>query len=1068
MFFFKSTILTNKLRELYVKNLLRMCILQVKSYPTENFKIYSASAGSGKTYQLTKAYLKLILRPGSHQRYRQLLAITFTNKAVAEMKQRILDNLYNFSQENMPEKSVSLFNELAHDLSLSHNELRKNAKHTLKELLHNYAFFEVSTIDKFNHKIIRTFAQDLKISQSFEVILDTHLLLEEAVFNLLSKTGNDPKLTRVLLDFALDKIDSDKSWDIAYDLFEIGKLIFLENHYYHLKEMQDKAIEDFLALQSKLKANIKTQEKIIKESADLALGLMDSNDLSESDFYAGYFPKFLKAISEGNFDSNFNAAWKQNFEQAQLYKKNAPAKDRIEALHPKFSVLFNAIKETTHKRDFLRNCLNNIVPLTLLTEISKQLKAIQYEKDVLPISDFNTLIAQEIKDQPVPFIYERLGEKYRHYFVDEFQDTSLMQWQNLIPLISNALESENEKGEKGSLLLVGDVKQAIYRWRGGRAEQFLNLLNLRTNPFSVPPKVNHLETNWRSHREIVDFNNRFFTHIAPKLSNSGYQKIFEEGNGQKPNAKNGGYVELAFVDNPDTADAVDPQCLKVRAIIDRVLEMDHDLGDIAILVRDNKKAALMADFLAQHDIPVISPDSLLLANNEKVLFLVSFLTFLENGEDKNAIYDMLHFISDTPDSHDFITERLHNFEEFLFAEYKLKADDLKGRSAYEVLEIAISKFDLVRGSDAYVTQFLDEVFEVGRREGLGISTLLKYWNVNGDKLSVAAPDALNAIKVMTIHKAKGLEFPIVIFPFADSKIIDSRGKKLWVDVPADSFLGFEKMLLNFGKGLSDYSPNVVGLYHDELVKLELDAFNVLYVAMTRAIKSLFVITTPPKGKGDSAAADYSNFFKDFLASIGLWQESQTVYSFGRLASKDGVMPTASPSVDIPYRYTQKQLYDSKIIANADVMLDSRQVDAIYLGDLFHQAMAYIETETDIGYALERIKRQNEISLEHLRFLESKIAEVVHHPDLRPYFSMEAGLHLNEKEILAHDGNIIRPDKIILKENGAVLIDYKTGHKKSEHIAQITYYSEVLKAMGHQVEKQILVYVDDESIQPQFI
>ncbi len=1069
MFFFKSTILTYKLSELYVKNLLRMCILQVKSNPTENFKIYSASAGSGKTYQLTKAYLQLILRPGSIQKYRRLLAITFTNKAVGEMKQRILDSLYNFSQENIPEKSMSMFQELRDELAFSELDLKKKAKKTLKELLHNYSFFEVSTIDKFNYKLIRTFAQDLKIAQNFEVVLDTGLLLEEAIGNLLSKTGSDQKLTQVLLDFSLGKVESDKSWNIAYDLFEIGKLVFLENHYGHLKKLQEKKIGDFVALQSRLRGDIEKREQIAIEAAAKALDIIDINGLEASDFFGGYFPKFMMLIAKGNLDINFNAAWKQDFENAQLYKKDANTKDKIEALHPKFTVLFKEIKQAFHQCAFLKNCLNNTIPLSLLNEISKELKAIQNEKDLLPISDFNTLIAKEIKNQPVPFIYERLGEKYRHYFVDEFQDTSMLQWQNLIPLVSNALESENERGEKGSLLLVGDAKQAIYRWRGGRAEQFLNLLNLKLNPFSVPPDINHLETNWRSQEEIVNFNNGFFTHIASRLSNNAYQRLFKEGNRQKPAKASGGYIELAFVDPDIEIDEMDQNCLKTLETVETVLANNYSLGDIAILVRDNKKAVLIADFLAQNNIDVVSPDSLLLSNNEEVLFLISFLSFLENREDKNAVYQMLRFISDESGTHDFIAEKLNCFEDFLLDKYGLNVETLQKMTPYDLLELVILKFDLANDSDTYIMQFLDEVFQVGLQQGFGIGNLLRHWKVNGHRLAVSAPENLDAIKVMTIHKAKGLEFPVVIFPYADSKIIEYRGEKMWVDVKEDSFLGFDEVLLNFNKSLGDQRSEIRKRYQDEIEKLELDAFNVLYVAMTRAMKALFVLApSPKKSKSGALAANYSGFFKDYLMVLGLWNEAESVYSFGKFVAKERGFQLKTNSTPIPYIYTQKYLYDSKIISTPNLSFNQAQVNAIYLGDLFHRAMAHIKVRADIPRAIAYIKRQNQISLKDERDLESNIVKLIGHTELSPYFSEKSGVHLNEKEIFTEDGSIIRPDKIILNATKAVVIDYKTGQRKNDHIQQITYYSKVLSSMDYNVEQKILVYINEGSVEPLFI
>lgn len=984
------------------------------------------------------------------------------------MKERILDSLYHFSQEQIPKKSRALFDELATDLELTSSELGTRAKKTLKELLHNYAFFEVSTIDKFNHKLIRTFAQDLKLSQGFEVILDTGLLLEEAVNNLLSKTGADKELTRVLIDFSLDKIDEDKSWDIAYDLNDIGKLVFQENHYKHLIGLQTKDIKEFIALQSKLKTLQKMQGKQMQDNARSALALIYQNGLETSDFYAGYFPKFLAQIAEGDLAINFTAKWKQDFENTQLYKKNAPSKDKIIALHAQFIPLFEGIKNAFYKLDFLKNILNNLIPLAVLNEILKEIKAIQKEKDVIPISNFNTIIAQEIQNQPVPFIYERLGEKYRHYFIDEFQDTSLMQWQNLIPLVSNALESENEKGERGSLLLVGDVKQAIYRWRGGRAEQFLNLINLKSNPFSIPPIIKQLDTNWRSRNEIVNFNNGFFSHVATKLSSDTFQHLFEEGNKQIPNQVTGGYLELSFVETQDDKEADDPHCLKVLELLQRTLQKNYGLDDVCILVRENKNASLIADYLAQNKIPVISPDSLVLASNQKVNFLISFLTYLENQNDRNAKYEILYHISENKNSYDFIAQNIDSFEEYLFQIHGLVTHMLIKRPTYDIVELLISKFKLAEDADAYVTQFLDEVFKVEHSEGMGIGHFLQHWKVNGHKLSLTAPQNLKAVKVMTIHKAKGLEFPVVIFPFADSKIIDFKGEKIWAKVDQEEFCGFNEVLLNFNKKLDDYDPNIVRLYRDELKRLELDAYNVLYVAMTRAIDALFVVATnSKKTSGALDTATYSSLFKDYLTGLALWEETVSEYSFGAFTDSIKTIEVTSNSFDIPYIYSTKQLLESMVLSYSAPILKATQVEAIDFGELFHQTMALVKSRNDIEPAIERVKQQNEISLEHKEYLRSKITALVQHSSISGYFS-DPDIQLNEIEIIDKNGNIIRPDKVILKGNKATLIDFKTGQRKKEHINQINQYARVLGSMGYEIEDQVIIYVDQDAIQPHFI
>ncbi|WP_339336348.1 MULTISPECIES: UvrD-helicase domain-containing protein [unclassified Croceitalea] len=1034
-----------------------------KHLSVNTIKIYNASAGSGKTYQLTKAYLKLILAPYSKQKYRELLAITFTNKAVAEMKQRILESLHAFSKEKLEKDKTPLFNDILEELHLTPSKLRIISKQVLKELLHNYAFFEISTIDKFTHKIIRTFARDLKISQGFDVVLDTDVLLEEAVGRLLNRAGEEDSLTNVLLDFSLEKIDDDKSWNIAYDLFEIGKLLFQENHNSHIKAISSKSIKDFVRLQKTLKATIKRNEDSIKAAAEHTLELIHSHGLEFTDFTRSSFPKFMQGIADDGFNIDFTANWKQNFGSNKLYNKNCPEpiKAKLDELHPKFLILFNTVKDNFHSLSFLKNCYKNIVPLTVLNEIAKEVSKLQRENDVLPISEFNSIISKEIKNQPIPFIYERLGEKYRHYFIDEFQDTSLMQWENLIPLISNAIESENEKGEKGSLLLVGDAKQAIYRWRGGRAEQFLNLLNLHTNPFAIAPHIENLDTNWRSKKEIVDFNNTFFSFAAKKLNNPTYRNLFEIGNKQKANKENGGYVELIFTEKE--LDDTDYQyCVKTFEVLKRALDAGYRLLDICVLVRDNKKGAILADFLTEKKIPIISPDSLLLANNNEVLFLVSLLRFIDNPENKEAGYSILDYLfKEEKGHHDFIREHLTSVDALLDKEYGFIIDSLKRRPTYDILEQAISSFKLTGHSDAHLSHFIDEVFDFSQKEDSSIFSFLKFWFHKKEKLSVKAPESLNAVQVMTVHKSKGLEFPVVIFPYANSKIVDPRSKKLWLSVEQETFDGFDELLINSNKELTNYNKITEEVYNNELDKLELDAYNVLYVALTRAQKALFIISNEGNNKGT-----YGELFIDYLKDINLWEASRLSYCFGDFLLNEVQIETAELQENIPYICSQKSNTNFKIVTKAEMLWDLERQEAIQKGNLIHKALSRVDYQNDIEEAIISFKNNGDIKATDVPLIEKKLKQVVFHPHLNPYYQ-EGLIIYNEKELLNPNGTLLRPDRLVIKDNSVTIIDYKTGSKSQIHINQLQEYASVLEKMNYVVKDMILVYIN-ETVNPIFI
>lgn len=975
------------------------------------------------------------------------------------MKERILGNLQLFSELDELE-SNSMARELCEELSMTVAQLKERSKNVLKIILHNYSLFEISTIDRVTHNIIRTFARDLKISQGFEVTLETDLLLEEAVSRILGRAGIDKELTEFLMDFSLEKIADDKSWNIFKDLFDIGKLLFQEVHAHHLKRLKNKSLHDFRKLQQKLRTDIGSKERQIQKAAEKALDIIASNDLEFSDFIRGYFPKFMQTLQEGNFNVNFDAAWKQQFTEKPLYRKSAPqaTKDTLDGLHGTFSEIFDEIKQRFWERTFLKNCYKNLVPMSVLNEISKEVKNIQNERDILAISEFNTIIAETIKDEPVPFIYERLGEKFRHYFIDEFQDTSAMQWKNLIPLVANALEGANEEQQKGSLTLLGDVKQSIYRWRGGEAEQFLNLINAEEAPFVFKPSVNDLASNWRSHEEIVAFNNSFFEHASKFLINSSYRQLYQEGAQQKPRSKKGGYVEISFLEKNDDQD---PYCTKTLEIIKEVTAQGYGHGDICILVRENKKAAQMASFLAEQNVPLVSPDSLLLKNNREVRFLLALLHWLENADDKQSCYEILVFLfSKNKGLHDHLKPRLPSLETYLAETYGFDRKALSAKPVYDILELAIAKFNLKGASEGYLFSLLDEAFLVQGKQGPQITSFLEHWRLKEDSLSLTSPSGVDAVQIMTIHKAKGLEFEVVIFPYADTKLISNKSKKLWVPVQAEAFLGFDRLLLNSNKMMAHFGDSEANIYQVEQEKTQLDAYNVLYVAMTRAVKALYVLSS-----ADAPADTYSGLFKDYLDEIGLWQDNRFHYSFGRLPEKTEKHQPENQE-NVPLLPTGIERLNLQWALSHAASASPERKKAIGRGNLLHDAMSQIRYRSEIPETIEKICSQGDLSEEDFEYLQQKIDEIVNHDELKAFFEDTLTV-FNEQDIIAPGNRLLRPDRIVVSEGVAAVIDYKTGSPLKRHEEQLLEYAEILTEMGLTVEKKVLVYIND-SITPIFV
>jgi len=1028
-----------------------------------NFKIYSASAGSGKTYALAKAYIKLLLANPSPQGFRQILALTFTNKAVEEMKTRILENLDGFGQDGMPQRLQPLFNELCQELALDAEALRQRSRDLLKRILHNYSFFEISTIDKFNHKIVRTFARDLQLSQNFEVEMDHDLLLGEAVGRLLERAGKEPELTRVLIDFSLEKLDQDKSWDISYDLMEIGGLIFKENHWDHLESLRSKSLADFKGMQKSLAAAKLPLETYILQTAQGVLQEIQARGFVDGDFPHGTLPKHFKKIMEGETDPSnlYTTKLQENLEAGKIFY----AGDSRDARELSEFVLreFMAIKDRVHQLAFIKNAYGNLLPMTVLNEIAREIKNIELERELIPISSLNTILSKEIKGQPVPFIYERMGEKYRHYFIDEFQDTSKMQWENLQPLIANALSSENEKQQRGSLFLVGDVKQAIYRWRGGRAEGLLDLIRGTQRPFVVGPALNSLDTNWRSLDGIVEFNNDFFTTLAPVLENGAYRELYLEDSHQRTGNRPGGLVQMTFLDvEKDEKEAT--YCQHVLETIDTLLSKGHSHSDICVLVRKNKNGRLIADFLAENQVPIVSSEALLLQSDANVRFLISLLQGIGNPGDQEAIYQiLLHLSKSNPDPHAFIQGNLRGVGKLLARDYGFDIRRLKGESVHNILDRAIVHFDLDGGSLAHISFLMDQVLDVEKTLGPGIHAFLAYWEIKKEKLSIVAPDGLDAVKILSVHKAKGLEFPFVIFPFANDQLDEKRmKKKIWVPTgPLEVTLGVKELLLNSKKELLEYSPEIAALYTDEEQKSVLDSINILYVALTRPVKGLYIITE--KGKDPDSiqgAGSYPALFLGYLKSKGIPWNDSGIFRFGELpldGPKDMIRP---PGREVPYIARPKGDRGFVVSTRSGRLWEDDGMQAIGMGNLIQLALSRIDTVEDLGQALLELGHGGQVPDSLVERVGKKIREVVEHPDLLPYFAKGAEI-MNEREILTPNGGVHRPDRIVLQGGRATLIDYKTGRSRPSHREQISAYARMLREMGLEVDHTILVYIDEK-------
>ncbi len=1036
-----------------------------------SFSIYDASAGSGKTYALVKEYLKIILMAKGNDAYRNILAITFTNKAVHEMKTRIVDSLSEFAKPETSPKALGLMQHISAETQLSLPDIKRKSRQIIKHIIHNYAAFDILTIDKFTHKIIRAFAHDLNLPITFEVSLDTENLLTEAVDALISKAGEDETLTKLLIDFTMEKTDDDKSWDISREILETGRLILNENNREEIGQFKDKTIPEFLAIKSKLSEAAKVLELENVVLADRAMQLIESNGIDRKSFSRETFPNHLGYIQRGELKNTH-----KRFHVFEDVAINKTAADRaiIESLIPEWLQILVTIYKNFEKRDFYRAFLKNITPLSLLNTLSNELATIQEEQNILSIAEFNAIIHREIQNQPAPFIYERLGERYRHFFIDEFQDTSEMQWLNLIPLIDNATSSEIG-GEKGTLMIVGDPKQSIYRWRGGKAEQFI-ALSKHENPFNNPEKqLVHLDRNYRSYSQIIDFNNRFFKFLSGVFKNEDYKDLYENKSHQLHNDRLGGYVNLSFLpqDFPDEEEEIpEKEILYVKATvraIHKALSQGFEYRDIAILTRKRGQGIAVATYLTEQKIPLLSSETLMIRNATEVNFVIHVLKYLRSSLDLESKAQILYFLAKAQPQiaiHDFISQGMahgleRDFESWLLCyDLDFSFAEIRKKALYDAVEMIISKFIHPEASNAYLQYFLDIVLERDLRNQAGIADFLEYWDKNSEKFSIPSPEGNDAVRILTIHKSKGLEFPVVIMPFAEEDYNRNPKDKLWLDATGED-IGMPKALVDnskFVEGLGISAANVYGQKKQEEL---LDNINVLYVALTRAVEQLYVISAMTLDKsGGTKENNMASFFIDFLDYQGVFETHTLSYEFGSPVRLSALSQPGETSKIIPLVAQTLDPRHIKIAQREALMWGTYQQEAISYGNVIHEILSFIKTKADIGSALARAIENGLITLAQKEAVAKTISDIIGHEALADYF-LDQNVIFNEQTIIQKEGRTVKPDRMVLTaQNEMMLLDYKTGLHQPKYQQQLEEYQSAIEKMGYRVTKKALVYIGE--------
>ena len=1028
----------------------------MKQKPTSPFIIYDASAGSGKTYTIVRHYLQAALKTDNPKKYQSILAITFTNKAAQEMKTRVLKELEGFSSSEILTKPTQFFLEIVALCETTKEKIHQRAAKTLSHILQHYGHFSITTIDSFTHQIVRTFSRDLGLSSTFELVLETEQFLEQAVDFLIEKTGENKQQTKTLTDFVIQKAKDNRSWDISYDLNSIASLVYNENHYQELRQMTDKTWADFVLLQTQLQTHKANALEAINYESKLLYEKMINSNIDETSFsHRELLNQLEKGQSENPHLVPSNRLLSQNKKQ-QVLKKSASQLEQ-EALNYLQSYISEWIDKVTYqqkKLTLVKLIEKQRVPFSTLHAIYQITQELEEKQDRRLLSGFNPLIFETIKGLPAPFIYERLGVKYTNFYVDEFQDTSVLQWKNLIPLLENATATIDSK-----ILLVGDAKQSIYRWRGGYPEQFMKLTKGYT-PFSISPEVIKLPRNYRSQDNIVTTNNSFFKQAATKLIKPDYQNLFVEGANQKTNDNPGGLVTFTFVEG-DKLNERESNYLK--ALYQHIIDCesrDYKRNEICILVRTRDQGVKVTEFLTKQKIDVISEETLLISQSMTVNVLLSWVRLRSNPTDevsRKVILD--YFRTDEQDPYDWdqsgLKKPINGFVEQINKDkYSFSFERFIKLNLYDAAEYTIDAFEITAGLCPYISGFLEEIIKYTRDRASDDNGFLSYWEDVKERRSIRLSSKTNAVEVMTIHKAKGLEFPVVIFPFAETKIYSTQPATHWLKVSQSEFEGFSSLLVGLNKDFSETSDENQSIYEAARETQALDALNTLYVAMTRSEKELHILSYKPKKLSNT----YADLFVEFVNKNDLPQRADHQYISGEFSTNKAGSPQNQPIK------TAKWIVNSNINATfraTTSFLSQDNNNAVDFGYVFHEIMARIYVKTDVEEAVQFAHSQGSIGTDQIKQLQNVIDQLVHHKELENFFNPN-NTQYNERTLLNPDGSQLRPDCFVVLPNKSVaVLDYKTGKPRPEHKDQLQEYASFFEKLGYQISQKTIVYVDQK-------
>ena len=1037
--------------------------------------IVSASAGSGKTYNMSYRYVRTLIQ--NPTLYRHILAVTFTNKATDELKERILKHLHTLAlgcNEKFEEK-------LLEDTSFDSAAIRSRAAEARSLILHDYNNFAVMTIDKFFQRIMRSFIKELDVDLNFNLELQTDSLLARAADNMLDQLSDEEHkdLRSWVLDFIGEKIDDGHEWDIRKGLISLGKELFKEEYREAEIKPADKPLLRKIIKQSSARAD--KSAKQYTDSAKSFIDIMNANGLLDSDFKGGSrgVASYVQKVASGQLIKPSTAALNA-LNNGEWRTKTSPKAALIDSLIPELTRALQLIVEAYPEAIMAENTSQALSryyrDFALLANLREALNDICEKEDILPISDVNDLINKLISDNEAPFIYEKSGNRYSHFMIDEFQDTSTMQWRNFVPLLHNAVS----QSEDVPVMLVGDVKQSIYRWRGGD----WSLLAHGVQKEFKEVNTSSLLENYRSRPNVVKFNNELMAHAIDWLQKRVDKSLDEAHNGgfisaelrrelsksvtdayssfrQEPKDNSDkGYATILLYEKPkkeskeendgEESESTTPW---THPILERICELQdrgYHASDIAILVRTNAEAKRIAEMLLNFKLQpgkenyvfdVVTQEALEIGASATVRFIVACMGIGVNPNDRISLATYNKYLNRSFES------QLEQEE----AEFLTSLALMQPEEAFNKILLNYTQCS-AENEIPYIQAFHSQIINYCSRKIADTALFLQWWNESGYKEYIALPQGANAITIATIHKAKGLGYKVVLLPYCHWTVAPKPDSTFWAapNTPMSDRIRKFPVIPTKELGASHFSHS----YYTEQTLTAIDAINTLYVALTRAQEELHIMVDKSSNQNSVGKIFTSYVGEQSLYEYGTSQRYEPKEDEEQEVTKPSKFHTYSPEGKLAVRYSH-QRYDEE---SRGELLSPRE-----MGTLMHKVFENATSLMDAERSIAELANGGDISLADANLLRANIASAMEREEVKMWFDGSWEEVYVEREIIA-DGRANRPDRVMTRGGEAVVVDYKFGlEKPASHVKQIRAYSELPQQMGYESVRGYLWYISTGEI-----